>query len=1173
MRNHSKAFRHFMIMMITGILILTGSLFCSGTANAKEGDCGNTSDGKFWYEVITDPKGKTPGKVSISAEVSGGHFGNKIVYPNTIIGKNKKKYTVVEIDGMSVDENDYSNVEEKITEITIPKNCETISDYAFEDMNIKKVTFESGSKLKKIGEEAFSTKKTISTITIPKSVVSIGAGAFNAGVLKVNFEKGSKFKDISKMKKGSYWWVNEWWTADEIYNYRIISEPNGNKPGKAELIMYDPKSTKKIASYTIPNVITNPANKKYSVYSIGEDCFACDESISNITIPKNCVIIGENAFMSCELKKVIFEKGSCLKEIDEAAFYSCVNLKEIVIPKLVERIGVAAFAYSGLRKITFESGSKLKFISGLAFDECDLGNVYLPNNNITFDTADLEMGSAFGTGNKTIYTANKATYQRMIKELQNEENYGNVDYKAVYTGPYKITYMIPKTVGSKTYNKVEQTNLRYNTQVTLNPSYDKNVYKGYSLKFTGTLTDSDGEQYTVTYKYGQKVDPSGQGDVVLYASAVPNTYQIRYNANGGIGSMNIQDGVVYNQYIELRQNNFMKSDSVFKCWNTKPDGTGTSYKEGQKVTKLTAESSIILYAIWEKRSIKIRFSAGEGQGTMQEATVKQGETLKLPKCTFTCPGKKFYRWQWIYTNPDDSHSFIVETYEDEAVFSDTQNIYATASGYYEFLAVWSDASGYNLTLVPNGGTGTEKKIVLSADNLDDSKTAYEIFSTDFQKEGSSLIGFQFDKDETIYPVKTIQSWRLSKLYSYLRELYGANTEVRINAVWEQKTYSIVFDETDGEGYMEAVVFKCGETAKLPKCTYEKDGYQFIGWAEESDKNVVVYEDEAEILHNTEDGIALYAVWSPVTYRIVYNANGGYGSMKGETVTYGESIKLAASAYRRPGYTFHGWSTDKTGGKVYKDQATVKNLLPYEGTVTLYARWTENDVTITFNPNGGTVGRTSKVVGYGDTCGTLPTPVRDGYEFKGWFTSKSGKIQYTSSTVVDLEGSLTLYARWQAKKITVTLNAAGGKINGNKSKFSIDTGTGITGLPGAKKENYTFDGWWTDYTGGSKVTAGTTFAKDTQIYAHWKSKSTGKVNVRLTIRKYAGAEGCIIYYSKYSDFSNAKSVKIQSSKTSLSTMISGLENGTKYYFRARQYKVKNGKKKYGKFGSTISKKIP
>lgn len=558
---------------------------------------------------------------------------------------------------------------------------------------------------------------------------------------------------------------------------------------------------------------------------------------------------------------------------------------------------------------------------------------------------------------------------------------------------------------------------------------------------------------------------------------------------------------------------------------------------------------------------------------MPSITIRQGETVKLPKCTFTCEGKKFYGWEWVYTTADNSYTYHGGIFFDEAEFNDTQEIYATTTGCYELLALWSDISGYELTISPNGGTGTEKKTVLSVEDQDASKTAYEIFSTDFQKEGSSLIGFQFDKDEVIYPVKTLQSWSLRKLYSYLKDHYEDNESVHINAVWEQKTYTVVFDETDGEGYMDAVVFPCGETAKLPKCTYEKAGYQFIGWAEESDKSVVVYEDESELLHDSEDSIVLYAVWTPVTYRVAYNANGGYGSMKSETVTYDETFKLAASVYRRPGYTFHGWSTEKTGGKVYKDQAAVKNLLTYKGTVTLYARWTENDVTITFHPNGGTVDRTSKVVGYGDLCGSLPTPVRDGYEFKGWFTSKSGKIQYTSSTVVDLEGKLTLYARWQAKKITVTLNAAGGKINGNKSKFSIDTGTGITGLPGAKKENYTFDGWWTDYTGGSKVTAGTTFTKDTQIYAHWKAKSTGKVNVRLTIKRYAGAEGCIIYYSKYSDFSNAKSVRIQSSKTSLSATISGLENGTKYYFRARQYKVKNGKKKYGKYGSTISKKIP
>lgn len=861
-----------------------------------------------------------------------------------------------------------------------------------------------------------------------------------------------------------------------------------------------------------------------------------------------------------------------MKRIGDSAFAN-TYITNITIPKTVERIDAAAFMGSSLEKITFESGSKLSYIGGLAFEECDLGNVYLPNNNISIGTVASDDGNAFGIGDKKIFTANKPTYQRLLKDLRDEDYSDEVDYKAVYTGPYKITYMIPKTVGSKTYNKVEQTNLRYNTQVTLNPSYDTNVYKGYSLKFIGDLTDDDGDYYQVSYKYGQKVNPSGHGDVVLYASAVPNTYQIIYHANGAIGSMNAQDGVVYDKYITLRKNNFLKSDSDFVCWNTKPDGSGISYKEGQRVTKLTAGNSITLYAIWKKKSIELQFIAGEGHGTMPSITIRQGETVKLPKCTFTCEGKKFYGWEWVYTTADNSYTYHGGIFFDEAEFNDTQEIYATTTGCYELLALWSDISGYELTISPNGGTGTEKKTVLSVEDQDASKTAYEIFSTDFQKEGSSLIGFQFDKDEVIYPVKTLQSWSLRKLYSYLKDHYEDNESVHINAVWEQKTYTVVFDETDGEGYMDAVVFPCGETAKLPKCTYEKAGYQFIGWAEESDKSVVVYEDESELLHDSEDSIVLYAVWTPVTYRVAYNANGGYGSMKSETVTYDETFKLAASVYRRPGYTFHGWSTEKTGGKVYKDQAAVKNLLTYKGTVTLYARWTENDVTITFHPNGGTVDRTSKVVGYGDLCGSLPTPVRDGYEFKGWFTSKSGKIQYTSSTVVDLEGKLTLYARWQAKKITVTLNAAGGKINGNKSKFSIDTGTGITGLPGAKKENYTFDGWWTDYTGGSKVTAGTTFTKDTQIYAHWKAKSTGKVNVRLTIKRYAGAEGCIIYYSKYSDFSNAKSVRIQSSKTSLSATISGLENGTKYYFRARQYKVKNGKKKYGKYGSTISKKIP
>ena len=52
---------------------------------------------------------------------------------------------------------------------------------------------------------------------------------------------------------------------------------------------------------------------------------------------------------------------------------------------------------------------------------------------------------------------------------------------------------------------------------------------------------------------------------------------------------------------------------------------------------------------------------------------------------------------------------------------------------------------------------------------------------------------------------------------------------------------------------------------------------------------------------------------------------------------------------------------------------------------MYANWTANKYTVTFNANGGTVGTTSKEVTYDSTYGTLPEPTRSGYTFDGWYT--------------------------------------------------------------------------------------------------------------------------------------------------------------------------------------------
>ena len=83
--------------------------------------------------------------------------------------------------------------------------------------------------------------------------------------------------------------------------------------------------------------------------------------------------------------------------------------------------------------------------------------------------------------------------------------------------------------------------------------------------------------------------------------------------------------------------------------------------------------------------------------------------------------------------------------------------------------------------------------------------------------------------------------------------------------------------------------------------------------------------------------------------------------------------------------------------------------------TLYAIWAVNTYTVTFDPNGGTVTPTSKTVTYGGTYGDLPAPVRDGYDFIGWYTALSDGAKIESTATVSITTNQTLYALWNAQE--------------------------------------------------------------------------------------------------------------------------------------------------------------
>ena len=150
-------------------------------------------------------------------------------------------------------------------------------------------------------------------------------------------------------------------------------------------------------------------------------------------------------------------------------------------------------------------------------------------------------------------------------------------------------------------------------------------------------------------------------------------------------------------------------------------------------------------------------------------------------------------------------------------------------------------------------------------------------------------------------------------------------------------------------------------------------------------------------------------------------------------------------------------------------------------------------TITFDANGGKVSGDAQVVAEaGLELGELPVATRAGYKFLGWYTEKKGGTAVTAETVV--EADATVYAHW-VSAWKVTFNANGGQIGGAKTAaVMVQKGKAVGTLPKATRTGYTFKGWYTKKSGGSKISAKTKIKKNITYYAQWTAK---KYTVKLT----------------------------------------------------------------------------
>ncbi|PJM75388.1 InlB B-repeat-containing protein [Bifidobacterium simiarum] len=216
-----------------------------------------------------------------------------------------------------------------------------------------------------------------------------------------------------------------------------------------------------------------------------------------------------------------------------------------------------------------------------------------------------------------------------------------------------------------------------------------------------------------------------------------------------------------------------------------------------------------------------------------------------------------------------------------------------------------------------------------------------------------------------------------------------------------KTVNVSFDPNGGSGVPSQTVKLGGQAAEPTAPTWP--GHTFLGWY--TQRNTGIKYDFRTLLVTD---ITLYAHWSTNVYTVTFDGNGVQTVVPtSKTVRYGDRYGTLPTM-ARVGYTFDGWYTAKTGGTHVVAETTMTTA----DNVTLYAHWTANTYTVTFNAVGGSVSPLSKKVQYESAYGTLPTPTRAGYTFVGWYTLPVDGTNVTAdSKLTDLR-NVTLYAHWK-----------------------------------------------------------------------------------------------------------------------------------------------------------------
>ena len=214
----------------------------------------------------------------------------------------------------------------------------------------------------------------------------------------------------------------------------------------------------------------------------------------------------------------------------------------------------------------------------------------------------------------------------------------------------------------------------------------------------------------------------------------------------------------------------------------------------------------------------------------------------------------------------------------------------------------------------------------------------------------------------------------------------------------------------------------------------------------------------------------------VNISLTIDLDGGTGNNQAGSYERNTSFELISPS--KEGYTFTGWKVVNGDGSINNNVITlgIKDMK-------IKALYQLNEQKLNIDLDGGT-GNNQAGSYKVDSNVTLLVPTKEGYDFSYWELISGNSV--LSGNIITIGSEETsIKAIYTAKKYTVTYNANGGTVSGTSKSVTYNAQYGT--LPTPQRAGYSFLGWYTAETGGSKITE-TTIVKITSnqtIYAQWE----------------------------------------------------------------------------------------